>query len=295
MPELPEVETAAAGLRQLVVGKRIKQVIIHAPKKIFGQQQDWITSVHGARFVDVTRRGKWLILELSSQWSLVIHLKMTGQLLFQSAANRQQSRQPIFLGGHTMRHEQVQLPNTHTRAEFVCDDGSRLFFQDMRLFGYVHLFNPVQLHDYIESLRLGPEPMDKAFSFDYFSKLCRRRSKTSIKALLLDQSAIAGLGNIYVDEACHMARLRPSRRVGSLTVADRRALWQACKRILKQAIKLGGTSCSDHYRVEGTIGEYWNKRRVYGRTNESCPRCRHAIAKTRVAGRGTHYCPNCQV
>jgi formamidopyrimidine-DNA glycosylase len=307
MPELPEVETVARGLRGFVLGKKIERVIVHSQKKIFGAPKDYHTHVHGAQVTGIERRGKWLIINLSTDWHLVIHLKMTGQLLFQAKLKKQRPTKlsqfdqftvttaPTFLGGHTMGTEIAQLPNSHTRAEILFSNGGRLFFQDMRLFGYIHLLSDTELQEYFATIDLGPEPMDATFSLDYFTSLCKRRARTSIKALLLDQSAIAGLGNIYVDEACWLAKVRPQRRVGSLTTVERKRLWAACRNILNEAIELGGTSFSDYYQVDGTIGQYWSRRRVYGRTGEPCKRCKSLIKKTRAAGRGTHYCPGCQV
>ncbi len=297
MPELPEVETVARGLRGFIVGKKIKRIVIHHAKKIFGAPKDYLRHVHDAQVTGIERRGKWLVVNLSTGWHLVIHLKMTGQLLFQSfdsLRSLRMTKSPTFLGGHTMGTELTQLPNSHTRAEIIFSDGGRLFFQDMRLFGYIHLLEDRALQEYFVKIDLGPEPMDTAFSIDYFTVLCKRRARTSVKAMLLDQSAIAGLGNIYVDEACWLAQVRPQRKVGSLSVAERKELWRACRKILKEAIDLGGTSFSHYYQVDGTIGQYWSRRRVYGRTGEPCKRCKSLIKKTRAAGRGTHYCPGCQ-
>lgn len=287
MPELPEVETLARGLRKYVVGKTIARVEVRERKKFRGTPSQLRRQVAGKKVTGVSRRAKWLCLELASHYCFVIHLKMTGQLLYDNG-------QPKFLGGHTMGQAQTYLPNSHTRVVFHFTDSSRLFFQDMRKFGYVELYNPTEAEAYFILKKLALEPIAKAFTFDYFSKQLKRHPNTSIKAMLLNQSAIAGLGNIYADDTCWAARIKPMRRVRSLTLAERRAVFAASRTIVREAIRLGGTSFSHYYQVDGRIGSYWSKRKVYDRTGDPCRRCRTLIKKTRCAGRGTHYCPRCQ-
>ena len=242
MPELPEVETLARGLRKYVVGE-----IILRPR-----------FVHGKKVTGISRRAKWLIIHLSSKDNFVVHLKMTGQLLYQNGG-------PIFLGGHTMGLEQTKLPNNHTRFEFEFTDKTKLFFQDMRKFGYIKLYSNRALEHYFAEKKLGFEPLDKDFTFDYFNTQLKRHGNTSIKAVLLNQSCIAGIGNIYADDVCWQAKVKPTRRVGTLTRAEQHALHQASRTILLEAIKLGCTSFSHYYRVDGKTGFYWNKRKVYDR------------------------------
>lgn len=287
MPELPEVETVASGLRKYVVGKTIRQLTIFEHKKFRGTQNQLKKYVFNKKVTGVSRRAKWLILHLSSKYNFVIHLKMTGQLLYKKT-------QPKFLGGHTMGKEQTHLPNSHSRVQFHLSDQSDLFFQDMRKFGYVELYSDAELEDYFQTKNLGLEPMDKKFTLDYFNIQLNHHPKTSIKAVLLNQSMIAGIGNIYADDTCWQAKVKPSRRVSTLKPAERQALHRACRSILLEAIKLGGTSFSHYYQVDGQLGSYWNKRKVYDRVDEPCRRCGTGIKKTRCAGRGTHYCPKCQ-
>lgn len=286
MPELPEVETVARGLRTHIQGKTIKNVVVLEKKKFRGTLAQLKKYVFGKKVTAITRRAKWLILELSSGYGFVIHLKMTGQLLYNDT----------YLGGHTMNHEKVQtLPNSHTRVIFEFQDTSKLYFQDMRKFGYVELYSKKEIEHYFIQKKLGIEPLDHQFTFNYFHTQLQRHSKTTIKAALLNQSIVAGLGNIYVDDTCWQAKIQPIRKISSLTAAEFKALYQASKKIITEAIKLGGTSFSHYYRVDGTLGQYWQKRKVYGRTGEPCTRCKTPIKKTRCAGRGTHYCPGCQV
>lgn len=292
MPELPEVETVARGLRKYVVGKTITNLIVLEPKKFKGTAAEIKKFVLKKKIVSVDRKAKWLVLNLNSGYGFVIHLKMTGQLLYQAKKN--QTWQPKFLGGHTMGKEQTHLPNNHTRVQFILSDGSQLFFNDMRKFGYVELYSSADIEHYFIEKDLGIEPVQKTFTLEYFENVLHRRKNTSLKAVLLNQQAIAGIGNIYADDICWQAKVKPMRRVSTLTAKERQAVFQASRAILKEAIKLGGTSFSHYYRVDGKTGSYWNKRKVYDRHGEPCARCKTIIKKTRCAGRGTHYCPNCQ-
>ncbi|MFA5994876.1 MAG: bifunctional DNA-formamidopyrimidine glycosylase/DNA-(apurinic or apyrimidinic site) lyase [Patescibacteria group bacterium] len=286
MPELPEVETLATGLRQHIQGKTIKTVIVLEPKKFKGTLKQLKQSVFSKKVTDIERHGKWLVLKISSGYGFVIHLKMTGQLLYDD----------IFLGGHTMTYEKInKLPNNHTRVIFEFTDKSRLYFQDMRKFGYVELYSAEELKNYFVKKKLGVDPLTKYFTFKYFAEKLKHKPNTTIKAVLLDQTVIAGIGNIYADDSCFVAKIKPMRRVKTLTKPEQQALYKAIKQILKQAIKLGGTSFSDYYQIDGKLGQYWKKRQVYGRTGEPCSRCGTPIKKTRCAGRGTHYCTKCQV
>lgn len=287
MPELPEVETVARGLRKYVVGKTITNLKVYEKKKFKGTPAEIKRFVLVKKIVSVERKAKWLVINLKSGYGFVIHLKMTGQLLYQD-------KQPKFLGGHTMGKEQTNLPNHHTRVEFTLSDKSKLFFNDMRKFGYVELYSSSDIEQYFISKDLGIEPIQKTFTLDYFENTLRRRKNTSLKAVLLNQQAIAGIGNIYADDICWQAKVKPMRRVGTLTATERKAVFTASRDILKEAIQLGGTSFSHYYRVDGKTGSYWNKRKVYDRDGEPCSRCKAIIKKTRCAGRGTHYCPQCQ-
>lgn len=288
MPELPEIETLARGLRTTILNNTISKVRVLEPKKFKGTPTELRKYVIGKKVTIIERRAKWLIIHLSSTYAFVIHLKMTGQLLYIKKKSAQ------FLGGHTMNNEQTIFPNSHTRVIFEFKDGTQLVFQDMRKFGYVELYNPTELENYFQAKHLAIEPLQPEFTLEYFTQQLKPRLRTTIKAALLNQSVVAGLGNIYVDDTCFTAKVRPTRRVDSLTKAEITALYKAAKKILQQAITLGGTSFSHYYRIDGTLGQYWSKRKVYGRTGEPCLRCKTLIVKTRCAGRGTHYCPQCQ-
>lgn len=290
MPELPEIETLARGLRKTILGKTIKQVVIHESKKFKGTRAELKKFVVGKKISAINRRGKWLAIELSSGYNFIIHLKMTGQLLY-AAKN-----QPVFLGGHSMSDPiSPTYPNSHTRVVFEFTDHSRVYFQDMRKFGYVELYSPKETAIYFINKKLAKEPNEAGYTLPYFTKQLARRTNTTIKAALLDQTVVAGIGNIYADEILFTAKIKPTRRVKSLTKSDLNRVFKASTRIIQQAITSGGTSFSHYYQLDGTLGGYWKKRKVYQRTSQPCRRCKTLIKKIRCAGRGTHFCPKCQI
>lgn len=288
MPELPEIETLARGLRNTIQGNTVERVIIHEAKKFKGTPTELKKFVVGKKIKSIHRRAKWLAVELSSGYSFIIHLKMTGQLLYQKKGKS------FFLGGHSMSEEQPAYPNSHTRVTFEFTDGSKLFFQDMRKFGYIELYSEAETEKYFEQKNLAKEPLDPTYTLSYFTNQLLRRKNTTIKAALLDQTVVAGIGNIYADDTLFTARVHPARRVISLTKPEVTALYKASTLILKQAIASGGTSFSHYYQLDGSLGGYWKKRKVYQRTGEPCRRCKTPIKKIRCAGRGTHFCSTCQ-
>ncbi len=303
MPELPEIETVARGLRTHILGKTISEVVVYDAKKFKGTPKELAQFVIGKKISGIERRAKWLLLRLETDYAFIIHLKMTGQLLFEPGSNIGKSKAgktvdtPTFLGGHTMEGEDAArptFPNTHTRVAFVFSDKSKLYFQDMRRFGYVELYAPSKIDPYFSDRKLALEIQDPATTFNYFKNQLERRSRTTIKAALLNQSVVSGLGNIYVDDTLHLAKIHPTRVVGTLTEKELRIIYTAARKIINKAIDLGGTSFSHFLRVDGKLGQYWEKRRVYGRTGEPCQVCKTPIQKLRVAGRGTHVCPQCQ-
>jgi formamidopyrimidine-DNA glycosylase len=313
MPELPEVETIARDLTGHILNRRITTVEVFSAKTVSPRGAVFKKNLLGRKITKIARRGKLLILSLLPQsggnkklspepWIyLLIHLKMTGQLIYIDKNSR-------VAGGHSLKavSKAVQpaeseawsasvggkLPNSHTRALLKFNGGGQLFFNDLRKFGYLKLATAAELEKLLKN-NYGPEPLTPAFSFPAFSAILKNK-KTKIKALLLDQKAIAGLGNIYVDETLYAARLKPTRAAGSLKPAEIRALWLAINRIIGLAIKHRGTTFSDYVDSRGRPGNFSRFLRVYGRSGEKCPSCHGPILKTKVAGRGTHYCPNCQ-
>lgn len=287
MPELPEVETIRRDLHAALVGKKIKK--FEAPKlKVSPQDKKLLTRLlPGNKIMAVERRGKLLIFKLSLQDKfLLVHLKMTGQLIYQSGNK-------FIAGGHNINRGEFAHPlNKHTQAIFTFVDGIRLFFNDLRRFGYVKIVDKKELENIFK--KYGPEPLSKEFSLSYLIDLFHRSGR-NVKATLLDQGKIAGIGNIYADEACFCAKIKPWAKAKSLKLEQIKSLHQCLKKILKLAIKYRGTTFSDYKDATGKKGNFVQYLKVYGRAGEKCLRCEQGIIKKiKVAGRGTAYCPGCQ-
>lgn len=286
MPELPEVETVRLQLLHKVVGKRIKHI------EVLHQKTVDYDPTFGDRLVNKTiehidRVGKLLIWSFKREADLFLlaHLKMTGQFFYRDKAG-------TVGGGHSMTSQDTrELPGKHTRVIFHFTDGSTLFFNDMRLFGYTKLATK----DEVSRARsgYGEEPVNEHFDVETFTSRLKKR-KTSIKAALLDQSFIAGLGNIYVDETLFRAAVRPSRRSDRITKTEAQAIAEHSGSIMRHAISVGGTTFQHFVDTGGDNGNYTDYLQVFGKQNTPCPRCGTLIKKSRVAGRGTHYCPSCQ-
>ncbi len=282
MPELPEVETLRRELDQTLRHRPIKSVKILWPKIVAPlAPQVFSRRLKNHAIVRVDRRAKILFLCLDNNYALAIHLKMTGQLIFRP------KRGQVIVGGHP------ENPTRHARAIFNFADGSQLVFNDLRKFGWLRLLTEVEKKE-IEA-KHGPEPLSPTFTLKHFKQILVRYSNRNLKALLLDQSLVAGLGNIYVDEAAHRAKLMPHRRASSLTPDETVRLYTAIKNVLRAAIKAGGTSARNYVKSDGRPGGFVPQLRVYGRVGESCKTCREMIIKKiKLAGRGTHFCPRCQ-
>jgi formamidopyrimidine-DNA glycosylase len=271
VPELPEVETVVRELRPRLVGERI--VSVRAGRKPLRKPWSvrWRPLLVGQRVQTVRRRGKWIIVELESQRALVFHLGMTGSLTV------------------TARDERIPA---HTHLVFGLDDGSELRFNDIRRFGSAILLDGADaLQRFFEESRLGPEPADLDPA-----RWSQRLAATqrSLKAVLLDQTVVAGVGNIYADESLFEARLHPALIASKITTREAGRLRKAIVTVLTRAIEKRGSSIRNYVGASGRKGNYQNEFRVYGRTGQSCPRCRASIERMRLAGRSTHYCPCCQ-
>jgi formamidopyrimidine-DNA glycosylase len=270
MPELPEVETIARGLRSSLEGRTIRAVTVDWPRTIAQPPVDEFKArIAGQRVESVGRRGKYLVIALDGG-CLLIHLKMSGRLRVASAG------EPV---------------EDHTHTIFHLDGDRELRFQDVRKFGRVHL---VEKPDRVTAA-LGPEPLDGEFSLDRFRDLLRRRSGR-LKSLLMNQEFLAGLGNIYADEALHAARLHPMRKADSLNPDEQTRLHASIRRVLGRAVAGRGTTLDDGgYRdAEGRAGDYQDELAVYRRTGEPCYRCGTAITRVIIGGRSSHFCPTCQ-
>ena len=292
MPELPEVETVRQDLKAHLLNKKIKNVTVLNLKTVSGSPEDFIKTLQGTFFVDILRRGKLLIFKLKKTDSfLLTHLKMTGQLIYLFGNE-------VSAGGHSLSSHSYdkavggELPNKYTRIIITFADKSRLFFNDLRKFGYMKIVNQKELDKFIIK-NYGPEPLDKDFVLsDFFAKLQRRHR--SIKSVLLDQKIVAGLGNIYVDEVLFASGIRPMRLASAVTKNEAKKLHEAIRRILTLSIKHRGTTFSNFVDSKGKRGNFSTMLQVYGRGKEPCFKCSQAIIKTKIAGRGTHYCAHCQ-
>lgn len=287
MPELPEVETVRRGLHKLLIGRVVATETHDTPKGFPNAPADVASFLLGASIVDVRRRAKVLLIDLSTDYTLVIHLKMTGQLVFRGEEN--------FGAGHPNESLIGDLPDRSTRVTLTFIDGAHLYFNDQRKFGWMRLLPTLEVPNIDFMKRVGPEPLEADFTAEEFTSRFTRRAKTSIKAALLDQSVIAGVGNIYADESLWGARIHPKRLVGSLTAAEFEALYADLRAVMNMAIDKGGSTDRNYVNAEGKRGSYMDFARVFRREGQTCPRCGTEIVKFKAAGRGTHICPSCQV
>lgn len=288
MPELPEVETVRRGLQELIVGKKFVGVQVYeSPKSFPNTMSDARKFLINAQVVTVRRRAKVLLINLNSDYTLVTHLKMTGQLIYVSPQQRWGAGHP----NNSFLHE---LPDKSTRVEFVFSDDSHLYFNDQRKFGWVKLVPTVEVENIDFMRRVGPEPLEDAFTAQQFILRLHRRRNTTIKAAILDQTVLAGVGNIYADESLWGAKIHPATRVRDVSDTQLTKLLTEIKSVMILSIEKGGSTDKNYRDAEGRKGSYLSFARVFRREGKACPRCGSVIEKLRVAGRGTHICPVCQ-
>jgi len=287
MPELPEVEIVRIGLVSLLPGREITAVDFDWPKSFPNAETDVKQFAIGAKVTTVERRAKVLLIELSTKYSLVIHLKMTGQLVFRSPSSH-------FGAGHPNASLVGDLPDKSTRVTIRFSDGSQLFFNDQRKFGWMKLIPTAEVVNLDFFRKVGPEPLSADFTWQAMRERLNRRKNSNIKAALLDQTVIAGVGNIYADESLWGAKIHPATLVKNLTPRQFHTLYDELIYVLKLAIEKGGSTDKNYVNAEGKSGSYLSFARAFRREGQTCPRCGTLIIKTRVAGRGTHLCPHCQ-
>lgn len=288
MPELPEVETVRRGLNRLIVGKRIADVrILESPKSFPNDPRAVQMYMVKATITDVRRRAKVLLIDLDTQYTLVIHLKMTGQLVYRGEER--------FGAGHPNDSLIGELPDRSTRVEITFSGGEKVFFNDQRKFGWIKLYPTLEVPNIDFMQRVGPEPLEDSFTNTDFIPRVRRHSHTSIKAAILDQTVLAGVGNIYADESLWGAKIHPATRVQNVSDEQLSELLGEIKYVMNLAIEKGGSTDRNYMNAEGKRGSYIDFARVFRKEGHACPRCEAIVEKTRVAGRGTHYCPICQV
>ncbi len=286
MPELPEVETIRLGLSKLLPGKIIKDVQHDWHKSFPNAPADVARFMLRARIQKINRRAKVLIIDLSSKYSLVIHLKMTGQLVFRGEKN--------FGAGHPTNSLVGDLPDKSTRVTIDFTDGSQLFFNDQRKFGWMRLIPTIEVPEIDFMKKVGPEPLDDDFTVDKFINRLMTRKNSVIKAVLLDQTVLAGVGNIYADESLWAAKIHPSTPVAAISRMKLVALYKDLRDVLTLSIQKGGSTDRNYVDAKGKKGSYLSFAQVFRKTGQPCPRCGTEIVKIRVAGRGTHICPHCQ-
>jgi formamidopyrimidine-DNA glycosylase len=267
MPELPEVETIKRELEKALLGKKISEVCVHHPKVIREPSaQSFKKGLAGVTIKNILRKAKVLILELSNGKSLVIHLKMAGQLVYPGKGDKS------------------------ARVTFHFSDGDTLDFNDQRLFAELRLLDDWRELKFIQSL--GPEPF--GITLEQFKEMLAAK-KTKIKPLLMDQAFISGIGNLYAAEALFRAKIHPERSAQSLSDKEKELLYKEIKETLLEAIKCKGSSVDQYVQLSGKPGDYAKHHKVYDREDKPCLVCKTPIKRTALGGRGTYFCPRCQV
>jgi formamidopyrimidine-DNA glycosylase len=277
MPELPEVETIKRGLSKFIIKKKLTKTTILCAKSFVGAP---VTGTVKA----IRRFGKALIIDLDNGKSLMIHLRMTGQLIYDGKER--------FAAGHPSDNFIDELPNKQTRVVLEFDSGS-LFFNDQRKFGFIKAIDTNQVEQDAFIKKLAKEPWQ--MSSDEFYEKLQKHKNSPIKAVILDQTIICGLGNIYADESLFMSKIHPATKAGALTKKEASTLLSMAAKAMDTAIASGGSTMKDYVKADGTKGDYLDKfAQIFNRTGKPCLVCGTKIEKIRVAGRGTHICPNCQ-
>ncbi len=281
MPELPEVETIRIGLEKYLVGHKIKDVIIKTPKVFTGDKN----SLLGFKIIKIRRFGKVLSIDLSNSFSILIHVKLTGQ--------------PIYRGPNLINPPEISnkviggLPGKHTHVIFKLDKNGFLYYNDVRKFGWIKVVKTSDVEKTGFIGKLGPEPFN-GLTFEIFKNILAK-SKTNIKVLLMNQEKIAGIGNIYANDALWLSKINPKEVSNKISEEKVKELYDAILKVLKEGIKRGGASELNFVTPDGTEGNYQKHFLVYGQDKKICPRCKEGkIVKIKLGGRGTYYCPNCQ-
>lgn len=322
MPELPEVETIKRGLVKFLVHKRIADVEILCDKSFQGPRELLLNQT----ITNIRRRGKALLIDLENGITLLIHLRMTGQLIYRNAGiedgadlmevahSQKISDTNSFAGGHPTDSFFTALPNQQTRVIISLVDPTyrekssinpdfhdksqsnhdHLYFNDQRKFGFIKVIPTDEVNDDSFIKSLAPEPWDMSAA-DFYQRL-QHHPGAPIKAVILDQKVIAGLGNIYADEALFMSKIHPEQLAGSLSQKEATLLLQSARTVMEHSIDSGGSTMATYVRADGTRGNYLELfAQVFRREGQPCPVCGTEIIKIRVAGRGTHICPTCQM
>ncbi len=292
MPELPEVETLRRELVSVIKGKIFVKAQIKVAKLIKPfSPANFQHKLKNKKILGIDRRAKVLIFELSGGLFLLIHLKMSGQLIF-AFKNPKAISHKLIVGGHPQPGGLDDLPNKFTHIIFYFSDGSKLYFNDLRKFGWAKLLDKAGLKELTDEF--GVEPLDKKFTLKKFQEIIKKYPNRKIKQILMDQKLIAGIGNIYADESCFCSKILPIRTAEKINKAEIEKLFLCIKKILKLAILKKGTSANTYIQLDGSKGGMQPYLNVYGRKGEKCKRCDGIISKIKLNSRGTHFCAKCQ-
>lgn len=290
MPELPEVEVIKLGLQKKIIGLKIKKIQIITPKSFIGNPNP----IEGQKVLNIWRRAKILGIDLSSDTKLLFHLKMSGQLIWKGESGKGEGESLI--GGHPTSDMEGKMPNPHTRVIFSFSNGSHLYFNDQRRFGWIKIVQSANFKVQSEEIlgRLGPEPLDRSFTWELLKQNLLKHPKMPVKVAIMNQSVVAGVGNIYANEACFIAKIDPRRKIADLTDADFKDLYAGIIKALKAGIKHGGSTRAHFVDPEGRKGYFLDYAFVYGKDGRSCKLCGTKIKKVTLGGRGTYFCERCQ-
>ncbi len=286
MPELPEIETVKLGLQKYLVGHKIENIEVRIPKMFIGKKEDII----GAKITNIKRIGKGLIIEFNNDYFLVVHFKMTGQLVFRDAKDNQPLSPKV--GGDA-------LPSKYSHIIFTLDKGAKLYYNDLRQFGWAKVLKKDELMEMPFFKEMGPEPRvgndlaGKELTFDYFKSVLLK-SNLPIKVILMDQKKIGGIGNIYANDALFKAGIDPRKKGKTLLEEELNKLYKAIFEVLRKSLEYGGSSDENFVNALGQDGAYQNHTLVYGKKGQKCPNGNGTIEKIMLGGRGTFFCPACQ-
>lgn len=299
MPELPEVENLRLGLEKYILNQKILNIKITKPKLVSGKGTlrspskkkvaEFVIGLEGEKFIAIDRRAKNLIFKLTKNKIILAHLKMSGQFVY---TPRTKNLEPVF-GGHPIELSETTLPNKHSHIIFKLEKGT-LYYNDTRMFGYVIFLPDVSLLEKDgHFMKLGVEPINKDFTLKYFQEKLKNK-KGKIKAVLLAQNIVTGIGNIYADESLFEAKINPSRRADTLKKEEVESLHKAIKRIINKAIKVGGSSVATYRLIDDSKGNYAREHKVYSKAGKKCINCGSILKKTVIQNRTTVFCPKCQ-
>jgi len=307
MPELPEVQTVVSELNRKLKNRIIKTVEVRASKVIaIGPKtlpnirsvgpkivKKFIKTLKGQKVLSVKRRAKLIIIDLAGPWTLLVHLKMTGQFIFEDRKLLKKSK-GYYRILNRKTAPKILHPAKHTHVVFYFSDDARLYFNDVRKFGYMKLVHDDEINQVRELAEFGPEPLDKIFTLDLLKRFIKSRPKLTIKQYLMDPTVVAGIGNIYSDEILFHAKVRPERKLSTIKTDEWRKIFAAIAPVLKKGIAAKGSSVGDFVRTDGSWGQMGKFHYVYGRKGQKCKVCGTIIKSLKIGGRTGSFCPRCQ-